>query len=241
MNTFDEKTHSYLIDGKPATGITTIISVLAKPALIQWSANEAVKYIQNNVAQKEVDGIPYWLVQLHDLEQAKTAHRKKKEDAGVHGTDTHALVENYVNACIDKNKGRPRAHQHDECMECTTIKKFVDWANENVDHFLFAERKMFNKDLFIAGTCDFAYVDKQGKRVISDFKTSSNIYYEMWIQTAGYKFLAEAEGDEKYDYRSIVKLGKKGEFDFQVRYDNDTDTKAFMACLELYRATASYK
>jgi hypothetical protein len=42
---FDEKKHLYFYDGKPMTGCTTILGVLAKPALIPWAAKMAVEYI----------------------------------------------------------------------------------------------------------------------------------------------------------------------------------------------------
>ena len=35
---FDEKEHAYFLNGKPMMGCTTVLSVIAKPALIQWAA-----------------------------------------------------------------------------------------------------------------------------------------------------------------------------------------------------------
>ena len=46
--TFDEKTHRYYIGDKQRTGTTTVLGILAKPALIQWAANMAVDYIKEN-------------------------------------------------------------------------------------------------------------------------------------------------------------------------------------------------
>ena len=40
---FDEKEHAYFLNGKPMLGCTSVLGVIAKPALIQWAANEAVK------------------------------------------------------------------------------------------------------------------------------------------------------------------------------------------------------
>src|SRR3990167_4843288 len=93
--TFNEKEHLYELDGKPMTGVTTILSVIAKPALIQWAANEAVKYITEHIAElltfpivkENVDKI---------LEEARNAHRRKKEDAGSKGTDIHKEIEGMI-------------------------------------------------------------------------------------------------------------------------------------------------
>lgn len=241
MNTsFDPKTHSYLIDGKPATGVTTVISVLAKPALIGWAAKMAAEHVRLGIEALPAeldwndDSFAETLNRL--IEESKSAHTKKKEAAGTHGTDAHALVELYVNSCINK---------WDIAADLVEkIKPFVEWAEANVDHFLFSERKMFNKDLFIAGTADFGCVLKTGQKLMGDFKTSSGVYgIDYYLQCAGYKILAEAEGDEKYDGCVIVRLGKKGPADFDVTYNYDCETaeKSFMACLTLYRAQAALK
>jgi hypothetical protein len=245
--TFEEDGHTYKYDGKRVTGITTIIGVLAKPALIGWAAKMAVEYIKENgrLHESSPDGDPaqgFYIISKEHLEEAKSAHTKKKEDAGQKGTDMHALVEEWINLNLAQKGGDFTVRSDEDTQYFLAIVPFIEWAQENVDHFLFSERRMFNKDLFIAGTCDFAYIDKQGRRVVSDFKTSgSGIYYEMWIQTAAYQLIAEAEGDEKYDYRTIVRLDKKGGFEFQERHDYETDKDAFLSALKLYRAMATYK
>lgn len=250
---FDAKTHTYYIDGKPATGVTTIIGDLAKPALIGWAAKMAVEYVKENIDRvygTGDDGTPQFYEHLLEelLHEAKTAHTKKKEAAGTHGKDAHALVEKYVKNCIDVSlngiKGAPLAFgfSHEVNQAWEPIAPFVNWAVENVDYFLFSERRMFNKELFIAGTADFAYVGKDGKKYMADFKTSSGIYgIDYWLQVAAYRFLAEAEGDEPYDGATIVRLGKDGSFEVQQLYDYETYKEAFMACLTLYRAQAAIK
>jgi hypothetical protein len=234
MQTFDKKKHEYLIDGKRATGITTVIGVLAKPALYSWYARKAVEYIAENASPVDIEGGFDLAVWNALLEEAKTAGNRNKDKAADHGTDAHALVEEWIKNRMDNRMS---------ATDFTPIQPFIEWAIENVDHFLFSERTMFNKDLFIAGTADFGAVMKDGKKLIGDFKTSSGVYgIDYFLQCAGYKLLAESEGDEPYDGCVIVRLGKKGPADFDVtyRYDTETDKEAFLACLTLYRAQATY-
>lgn len=242
MKSFDKKTHKYLIDGKPATGVTTIIGVLAKPALIGWSARMAAEYIDGFINEAAIHAD--WEIILKDgtwakiVEEAKSAHTKKKEAAGEHGTDTHALVEEYITTCLVSRDGQPTNSGDDD----SPIRKFIDWSLENVYHFLFSERQMYNKNLFIAGTADFAYIGKDEKKYMADFKTSSGIYgIDYYLQVAAYRFLAESEGDTPYDGSTIVRLGKDNSFEAQHRFDYQTDKEAFLACLTLYRAQATYK
>ena len=85
---FDEKEHLYTLDGKPLTGVTTVLSVIAKPALIQWSANQAVEYVKEHLTSlDDLDAV---------LKEAKVAHRKKKESAGDVGKAVHKAIENWI-------------------------------------------------------------------------------------------------------------------------------------------------
>lgn len=245
---FDEEAHKYYFDRRPMTGITTALDVLAKPALIQWSANlaaaaayamtappgfmedlEAVKAA--NMGKLNAEACKILDAKYPAFKDARLAHKAKKEEAGQHGTDYHLMVENYIKAAIQENGGRPRPH-----VETSPIKPFVDWTMENVDHFLFSERKLHNTKLFIAGTADFAYVGKDGKRYMGDFKTSSGIYgMDYWLQVSAYRWMAEAAGDEPYDGLAVVRFGKDGSFEAKAMYEYEMFMKAFLACVTLYR------
>lgn len=245
-----ETHHHYYADEKGEkeyTGTTSVLGVIAKPSLIPWAARMACEHVWENrgrLTEDQGDGA-FTYNCLEDeklkvvLEEARIAHTKKKEAAGEHGTDTHALVEEYVNYCLKSFDGQPvndYAFDGDDA-----ILKFKAWAVENVDHFLFSERRMANKDLWLAGTADFAYISKDGKRMMADFKTSSGIYgLEYWMQTAAYRLLAEGEGDAPYDGQTIVRLGKDGSFEVQHRYAYDVDRSAFLAALTIYRAQQTY-
>jgi len=237
---FNPATHKYLIDGKPATGVTTIISVLAKPALIGWAARMATEYMENIIRKGEHD-LTDETVLLDVLDGAKNAHNKKKEDAGTHGTDTHALVEEYIKATIRDGVVFDIAEDHDANL-FFPVRKFAHWAIANVDHFLFAERQMYDTERFIAGTADFAYIGKDGKKYMADFKTSSGIYgIDYWLQVTAYRMLAEGEGDEPYDGATVVRMGRDGSFEVQQLNEYLLYKEAFLACLMLYRLQAHNK
>jgi len=240
---FDKDSHTYTFDGKRMTGVTSVISVLAKPALIGWAAKMTVEYVKENakllhgIAKEDGGTLNVYEVDSDTLEEAKSAHTKKKEAAGTHGTDAHALVEEFVNEWMQKGKEfAPFIEKY------TPIKQFTMWAIANVDHFLFSERKMFDKELFIAGTADFAYIGKDGKRYMADFKTSSGIYgLDYWLQTAAYRMLAEGEGDEAYDGCVVVRMGKDGSFEVNQLNEYVLYRDAFLSCLQLYRLQAHNK
>src|SRR6202034_4217965 len=101
---FDAKKHAYFLNGKPMLGCTSVLGVIAKPALVPWAAKMATEYIKEHAPF--VKATPnYYEVDEPTLEEAKNAHRKRKEDAADRGTDLHALVEEYVLECIERNDG----------------------------------------------------------------------------------------------------------------------------------------
>lgn len=239
------KDHSYYADNegtKRYSGVTSIIGVLAKDGLIPWAAKESVRYIEDN-AEYDAETDEYTISRLL-MDEAKTAHVRKKETAGMHGTNAHALVAKYINESLLINDGAPLDLGNGYSGPDPTfdsIEPFITFSLENVDHFLFSERPMADPVRFVAGTADFAYVGKDGKRYIADFKTSPGVYgIDYFLQVAAYRMLAESEGDEKYDGAVIVRLGKDGSFDLHYRYDAGSDLEAFLACLTLYRAQSTF-
>ena len=259
--TAEKPKHDYYLDGKRMTGVTTILGVLAKPALIPWSARMAVEYaIENAVDRGVEEGEKYYTVEAHTFEEAKTAYAKKRDEGGQKGTDTHALIEAYIGVCIEKNDGmafESRAEGYPE-----EIKAFAEWAVKGGIRFLGSEVQMYSKEMFVAGTADFVF-EKDGKTFIGDIKTFKKIWDRTpFYQCAGYALMWEEMEDEKWwknreagqEYTSesvqkiagyvIFNLPKEREHnpeeDVLWSFDTEGDTKAFLACLEIYRQNANF-
>lgn len=238
--------HAYYADpeGKHQyTGITSVLGVIAKPALIQWSANEAIKYIQAN--SENNDGM--WYVRDEVLDEARKAHTHKKEDAASHGTLTHSLVERYINECMDINGGAPLSLEkftEKDKHEFAPIAKFIEWACLSVRRFNFSEKAMASTVHHIAGTSDFGFVGKDGHMYIGDFKTSSGVYgVDYFLQVAAYGLLAEENKLGAYTAGVIFRIGRDGKSDVHYRYEeaHKQDREYFLNALALYRAQATYK
>lgn len=250
---YRDSDHSYFMDGKRMTGVTTILGVLSKPMLIPWAARMAAEYIDGFI--KEVAVHADWQAMLQDgkwaevVEDAKKAHAKKRDEGAQKGTDTHALVEEWIKFLISTNGGKQPDHvQGDKKWEA--IAPFMEWAvRENIT-FLASEAKMYSKSLFIAGTADFIF-EKDGKRYVGDIKTFKKIWDRTpFYQCAGYALMWE---EMNYDSREnpeiagyvIFNLPKEREWkedeDVLWSFDVEGDTKAFMACVEIYRQNANFK
>lgn len=221
---FNNEAHVYVLDGKPLTGVTTILSVIAKPALIQWSADMACKYVKENlgdIAQLEMV-----------LAEARLAHRKKKESAGKTGTDVHVLIETYVKFVIEHHEGHVIPGEPSDNAQ---VQKFINWAIDNDITFLESEKRLFSKEHWYAGTVDLVFL-KDGKKHIGDIKTSSGIYgREFFFQMAGYQIALEENGEKDIFANTIIRCGKDGSFEVQDSFDTESDKAGFLAALKLYR------
>jgi CRISPR/Cas system-associated exonuclease Cas4 (RecB family) len=221
---FDEENHRYYLDGRQMTGVTTILSILAKPALIQWAANMAVDYIEG-LARTRSDGERYVLLDIPEFQKARKAHAQKRDESADIGKLAHKWCERYV-------KGENP--EREEALGIITD-NFLKWVEEAKPKFIASEKVVWSQKHWFAGTLDFiAEID--GKVYLGDIKTGSGIYSEMFLQTSGYQLaLEETEPKIKIEGHIIVNPTKKGELNVKTHYDYEATKKGFLACLELYR------
>ena len=229
---FEAKNHSYTLDGKPLTGCTTVLGVIAKPNLIQWAANEAVNFVRNEwksdviYSQEAIELI---------LNKAKTAHRRKKEEAGQKGADVHAVIEDIIKFAIKEDEGMIMMNTH----ETPQVRNFIEWAIENKIKFLESEKKVYSQKHWTAGTADFTCLIN-GRKWIGDIKTSSGIYDRTpMAQTAAYRMMLEEMGEKDFVGSVIVNIKKDGKFnkeeDVYWSEDFQEDLSLFLGALQVYR------
>jgi hypothetical protein len=245
--TFDEKNHVHTLDGKPLTGVTTILGVIAKPMLIQWSANMAVDFIQSNYTEI-VEGGDEVFEQV--CKEARVAHRKKKESAGEFGTNVHNAIEKWVNMKIlgvDIELDLKFSE-----LEQKAFNHFVNWALTNNVKFLESEKHVYSRSLWVGGICDIV-CEIDGKRYVADIKTSSGIYPEAFIQCSAYAEMLTEMATYPLIYRDnklhnfafdgvlILNCNKKGGFDHAFNYDIEGNFNCFKAAVTIYRKLNAIK
>jgi hypothetical protein len=243
----EEHIHEIEIDGvwKVLTGCTTVLKVLAKPALIQWAANTSVDHIRENVARfyneeftvgdtgKHFDLNSF----IEVLEEAKTAHCKKRDKAGDWGTKVHEEIERIINEAIDTNKG----YVKEEVDANDSIYNFRLWAVNNKIRFLESEKNVYSEKLYVGGICD-AVCEIDGKRWVLDIKTSkSGIYPENFWQVSCYDHLMQEMGEPKAEGYIILNIKNSGDFIEKRNISLEDNWDAFLACLKIYRIQESIK
>lgn len=216
---FNPKNHRYTLDGKPLTGVTTIIGIIDKSGpLMTWAVNETIAHLKK---------VP------DDYEGAKGAWRKKRDKAGDVGTAVHNAIEEFAKTGEDQNLEDPKAQK--------MYNKFIQWTKDENIKILLSEQRLYSKEYWYAGTCDLVF-EKDGKKYIGDIKTAKAIYLTNWIQMAGYDICLN-ELDKVRDLEGYCVINIPKEFDkdgepklnVEYKYERQEFINAFLAALDLYR------
>lgn len=232
---FDEKTHTYWLNGQRMTGVTTVLGVIAKPMLIGWAANMCADYILEHANKESLETNGFLIVEPHTIEQARTAHAQKRDKRAAEGTGTHALVEQYVKMCISDNSGEAVPYVTDDHQ----LHQFVEWAVTNKVTFLESEKVMYHPDWFVGGTTDLLFV-LNGQKYIADVKTSKAVYYEAHIQMSAYRAMLETMGESDIHGSVIIHLPPSGTLQTYYHFDYETNLEVFKSALTIYRAKQMY-
>lgn len=226
---FDDVKHTYEANGQIVFGVTSITGVLGKDALVYWAANcgaeWADKVLKPGMVIDEINK-PAIIAGI------KTAHRNKKTEAADIGTAVHKYLEEYLNAGINGDV-LPEMPVNPHIR--AAIEAFLEWTKANKVKFIASERKIYSKKYKYAGTLDaLGYVN--GKLSIIDFKTSSGIYDDMFVQVAAYANAVNEEDGTKIEDCYIVRVPKDGS-EFEVQRDENLklNFKSFLGCLENYK------
>ncbi len=225
--TFNEKSHRYTLDEKPAKGVTTINKqgypesffltnwkigqgalFVAKKLLTfyKWKfRKKPKKFLKPMVKQLE------WIVKKSKRSYMRTS--KKAADIG-------SIVHDYVNAferqvqfdmnIIERHVDRVKIEM--------CLKKFVAWKSKNKDEMVASEEIVASPTYWYAGKFD-RLSRRNGLVILSDFKTSSGIYTEMFIQLAGYAIAIKEWLGIDVNGIEIVRFGKDGVFETRLVTD----------------------
>jgi hypothetical protein len=216
--TFNEDRHSYTLNGEIVPSVTTV-NKAAYPEPFQLSA---WKVKQGSLATIDLlKQIPLPVVKLPDdflVEVVQTAPSYSKKLAQ-EAADIGSIVHDYSEAFEQKNEKRlielyativihPDSDKIRSCVD-----KFKEWKDTNKDEIIGHENIIGSARYKYAGKYD--RLAKRGKHIVlSDFKTSSGIYVEQFIQLAAYKIMLKEWSNIDVDMIEILRFGKeKGEFE----------------------------
>lgn len=166
------RSHSYLLDGDRADGVTWVGSNgVPKPQLIDWAARTTAGYAVDH--WDELAELPVSM-RLRALEKARWADR---DSAAVRGSAVHALAQ------------RLAAGESVDVPEPLTghVDAYLRFVEEWEPVELLSEVVVLNRRYRYMGTLDLVAGLNDGKRWLLDWKTGSGIYTDYALQLAAYR------------------------------------------------------
>ena len=204
-----------LQDGTIVPGVTTILGIMNKPALVKWA---------NNLGLQGIDSSAY-----------------VDETARI-GTLAHEMVQEYLGGPEwDRSAYTP---EQVDLAENAAL-SFYEWERQNIDSFntILIEKQFVSETKRYGGTVDF-YGDFNGQRWLVDFKTCKQLYPEHVYQTAAYWALLIEKG-YRVDGVRILRIGRSEDegFDDKIiaREEIEDAYRVFEAALNLYRAKQGFE
>jgi len=225
--TFNEKSHRYKLDNKPISGVTTINKAGYPESffLSNWKIGQGATFVIQKLLTfykwkfrkkpkkffKPTASQLVWITQ-----KAKRAFMRKSKEAA----DIGSIVHDYANAFerqVQFNMKVIENHPDRKKIE-KCLKKFIGWKSKNKDEMLASEEVVASPTYWFAGKFD-RLAKRNGLVILSDFKTSSGIFVDQFVQLAGYAIaIKEWLGIDVHGIE-IVRFGKDGSFDTKLVTD----------------------
>lgn len=205
----DPKPNYKTLDGTLVPGVTTIVGLRAKDALINWAFNLGKEHPELQSTRQYTDEL---------AEVGKAAHAM----IAAHLKGLTPNLDDFTPATVK--------------MADVPFSKYLEWARGKKIEVIFADSKQLVSEAHrYGGTVDLlAKID--GVVTVLDFKTGKAIYDEMFFQVAAYANLVEECISLKVDQIRILQIGRVGAEGFTERVltDWNTELRWFLAMREVY-------
>jgi hypothetical protein len=189
-----DRSRFYRIEGSDLPSVTTVLEVIAKPALGPWYAKEERRYFET--AMLEVLSRPgardpeYVLAAVAEAVTGVKAADKEKQRAAMIGTAVHAGIEWHLRRALGDDAG-PEPRLPDAAA--WAVESWKDWAASVKLEPLAIERTIYCLECGYAGTLDL-YARVKGVPSVLDWKTGRAIYPEAFLQNVAYRHAARRLG-----------------------------------------------
>jgi hypothetical protein len=228
---YKEKSHAYFLDGERIPSVTTFIRAgwPTPEPLINWKIGKAAEYVYDTEGPK-----------AEVLKAARTAWKKDTAEAAGIGSIVHDYAhlsslgkEEEAHAVLAKHEGTPEWYAIQNA-----VYKVDQFLEQTKDEIVLLETMVASPTHRFAGRFD-RLVKRDGKIIITDYKTSKGFYYEQFIQDGAYSIALEEWLGIYVQGYEVIRFGKEGG-DFEQLLITDWDEleefrQAALRCLDNYR------
>lgn len=191
--------------------VTTILSALAKGALVNWAANTERAFVIDvaaklytdlaNTPPMSRDAYVRSLTQRLGLEKA---HEKELAKGQEVGSQAHHYIEWLTRKRMGQVVGRAPEITPDAER---AVAAWVEWTQSVACEPLLVEEVVWSRTHEYAGTIDLV-ANINGVLTLVDYKTGKKVYREAFLQSAAYQVALEELGHGRVEQAYIVRLPK---------------------------------
>lgn len=230
---FNEEKHTYHLDGKRVKGVTTVLGVIAKPALVPWAARKVAEHVADNLDQ----AVRWGNMQRDDVvHELKEVPNRERDAAALRGTEIHAIAERVIHG---EEVEIPEAY-------VGHVQGYIDFLDAFGVEPVLTERSVASRAGKYAGRFDsiVTFTNWRDGVWMMDLKTSNYVYGETALQNAGYAqadFYVDDDAPEvevpmpKIDGIAVAHVTAEGTFLYDLG-DMEAATREFNAALTLYES-----
>lgn len=237
--------------GERIPGVTTVVGMLDKPALVGWAGKESIEGATKhylaiiNEMKDKLESATTWN-QVQDVIEMpvppcptwRDICYGKRDQAAEDGTTAHDLFERYLNG-EDVSRG-----EHSEAA-WRAFENAREW-HRGLGHDVHVwphERSLISK-LDFAGTPDAISKSPEGKVELADWKTGQGVYESQMLQLSAYAHLLEEVEGMRVDGCHLVRFHRDhGDFHHH-HYDRDVldaGWEIFRRLVELWPMLAAFR
>lgn len=191
--------------------VTTILSVIGKPALMAWAAKVEREMVTKVAADLYLDvagtppmSRPAYLMTLENRLGKERAHSKELARAGEIGSQVHELIEWTMKGELCYEVG-PSPRITDAAQ--WAFMAWEDWRRAVKLKPVAVEQVIWSKTYGYAGTLDLL-AEVEGVLTVIDWKTGKAVYGEAHLQNAAYRQAIREMGHGDPKQGLIVRLPK---------------------------------
>jgi ATP-dependent exoDNAse (exonuclease V) beta subunit len=238
---FDEEKHLYFFNGDVIPGVTTVKekSLPTPFFLTAWKVKVAIEHLLESLSSVDLPVGKMTKKALDaSVKAAKGAGKKKAKEAADIGTLIHDYAEQFESVGKINDELRKKIiSSKDSSKIYSCIKKFRRWLRQNHDKVIKHEEICASVLYKFGGKFDRLAV-RNGRIVLSDYKTSKGIYDEMFIQLGGYAIAILEWFGIQVEAIEIIRFGKENG-EFEVKTINDSNEinalkRQFIRCIDTY-------
>lgn len=201
----------YEVEGKLYPSVTTILSAINKPALVNWAAKVEREMVADLATKMylEMHGQPKmgeeaWKMYLLSRLGETKASQKELAKASEIGTQAHSLIEWTLNQRMGISvKEKPEVKDAAQWA----FMAWEDWAKSVNLEPIASEQVIWSHSHEYAGTLDLL-AKVNGRLSVIDWKTGKAVYSEAHLQNAAYRQAIQEMGHGEALDGYIVRLPK---------------------------------